>query len=84
MTNDEFRAWLQRVGLNRRTAAAALGISLRTLEGYLRDSCPRKIPQPIALLARHVEASLPQPLSDRRDDAQDAEDDREPADRLKR
>jgi len=57
MTNDEFRAWLLRVGLNRRTAAAVLGISIRTLEGYLREADPRKIPQTIALLARYVEAA---------------------------
>ncbi len=56
MTGAELRAWIARLNLNRDEAAEALGISRRTLEGYLMSAGPRPIPKPIELLCRYVEA----------------------------
>lgn len=61
MTNDELRAWRQRVGLSMHDAAERLGISVRTLEGYIRHKNPKTVPRPIEMLTQYIEASLHQP-----------------------
>jgi transcriptional regulator with XRE-family HTH domain len=34
MTADDFKAWRERMGLTQQAAAEALGLSLRTVQGY--------------------------------------------------
>lgn len=60
MTNHDLRAWLKRVGMPRREAAAALAVSPRTLESYLRETNAKRIPRFVELLAGHVEAARSQ------------------------
>jgi DNA-binding transcriptional regulator YiaG len=50
MTPDEFKALQSAAGLTNAAAAAALGVSLRTIETWRQGT--RKISQPVAELAR--------------------------------
>ena len=55
MTRAEFLAWMARLALDRREAAAALGVSPRTLERYLRPTNPRPVSRTIELLCSNIE-----------------------------
>lgn len=55
MTRADLLAWMDRLSLNRRTAALALGIAPRTLDRYLAPTRPRAVSRTIELLCGYVE-----------------------------
>jgi len=60
MTNDDFKAWIDRLRLTKRQTCKLLGISEHTLRNYRRGrragGRPVPIPEPIAKLCRVLEA----------------------------
>jgi hypothetical protein len=56
MTPIELKSWQLRLGLDRSSAAAVLGVKPRTYYSWLNYE--RRIPRTAALLARRVEADL--------------------------
>jgi plasmid maintenance system antidote protein VapI len=59
MTSDSLAAWMERLGFNKVRAAAALGISRNTLDGYLTGK--HDIPKTVALACAAIAYGLPEP-----------------------
>jgi len=55
MTSAELRTWIARMGFSRSEAAAALGLTKRTIDGHLSPTHPTPVSRQTELLCGYVE-----------------------------